>query len=162
MYSVDQFVRSWRRESVISINLFAKLPPGGADYRPTAGQRSTVELLRYLSYGPYNGARRIVAGDWNFGVNTADATKDMPLSDFPARMAWQADELERIVRGANPIALMEDDFTMPWGETQKKGEALINFPLKWIASYRMQLFLYLKAAGASQLATADNWRLPAA
>src|SRR3954467_1815314 len=98
MYTVDAFVNSFRKECLISINLFNKMPAGGLDYRPTPGQRSTTELLRYLCYGPLSGVKRIVAGDWTYGVPTAEATKDMPASDFPARMAFQADEAERLVR----------------------------------------------------------------
>jgi hypothetical protein len=161
MYSVDQFVRSYRKEADVCINLFTKIPVGGLDYRPTAGQRSTAELLRYLSYGPYNGVRRILAGDWTLGVATNDATKDMSISDFPMRMAWQADEVERLVRAISPVALMEEEFKFPWGETLKKGEGLINYPLKWVTGYRMQLFLYLKSAGAHHLNTSDAWRPPA-
>ncbi len=162
MYSVDQFLRSYRKEALVTINLFSKIPPGGLDYRPTLGQRSTLELLRYLSYGPYNGVCRIVAGDWNLGVSTIEATKDMPASDFPARMAWQADAVERIVRAANPNSLLNDEITFPWGETMKRGEGLINCPLKWVTAYRMQLFLYVKQAGASHLGTPEAWRPPPA
>jgi hypothetical protein len=161
MYSVDQFVRSYRKEADVCINLFNKMPPGCLDYRPTLGQRSTLELLRYLSYGPYNGVRRILAGDWTVGTPANDATKDMPPSDFPTRMNWQANEVERLVRATSVIALMNEEFTFPWGETLKKGEGLINYPLKWVTGYRLQLFLYLKAAGASHLTTSDAWRPPA-
>jgi hypothetical protein len=162
MYSVEQFIRSYRKEAMVSIALFHKMPPGGLDFKPTPGQRTTLELLRYLSYGPYNVVRRILVGDWTVGVPANEATKDMPASDFPARMAWQADEVERLLRAFSPVSLIEDEFTFPWGETLKKGEALINYPLKWVTGYRMQLFLYLKAAGAHQLNTGDAWRPPAA
>ncbi len=161
MYSVDQFVRSYRKEAEVSINLFNKMPPGCLDYRPTLGQRNTLELLRYLSYGPYNVVRRILAGDWSLGMPANEATKGMPASDFPVRMRWQADEVERLVRAVPVVTLTDEEFTFPWGETLKKGEGLINYPLKWVTGYRMQLFLYLKASGASQLTTSDAWRPPA-
>lgn len=157
MFTVDQYVRAYRKECVAAVHLFGKMPAGGLDYRPSPGQRNTLELMRYLSYGPYNIVRRIVAGDWTVGRPTHEVTKDMPASDFPARMAWHADEVERTVRSASPVALLNDDFKFPWGEVMKKGEALVAHPLKWMAAYRMQLFLYLKAAGATTLATPDLW-----
>ena len=161
MYSVDQYIRSFRHEAQISINLFHKIPAGGLDYRPSPSQRTTLELLRYLSFGPYNTVRRIVAGDWSKGIPADQSpSKDMPPSDFPSRMLWQANEVERLVRSVPVTALLNDDFTVPWGVTLKKGEALVELPLKWMTGYRMQLFLYLKAAGAHHLGTAENWRVP--
>jgi hypothetical protein len=35
-------------------------------------------------------------------------------------------------------------------------------PFRWLVGYKMQMFLYLKAAGNLQLKTADVWQLPAA
>lgn len=157
MLTIEQYIKAFSKECAISIHLYGKMPPGGLDYRPTAGQRSTLELMRYLSYAPYNGVRRIVAGDWNLGKPANEVTKDMPPSDFPMRMAWQAEEVAGILRSASLVALLEDDFTFPWKETMKKGEALVAHPLKWLTAYRMQLFLYLKAAGAGDLATPDIW-----
>jgi hypothetical protein len=160
MYSVEQFARAYRKEALVCINLYGKIPAGGLDYRPTPGQRSTLELMRYLSYGPYNVARRIVAGDWSIGMPANEATKDMPASDFPDRMLWQANEVERIVKSVPVTSLINDEMTFPWKETLKKGEALVAYPLKWATGYRMQMFLYLKAAGAHQLGFAEAWRHP--
>ena len=159
MYSAESFIHAYSKESSISIQLYHKMPQGALDYRPALGQRSTAELLRYLSYGPYNVVRRILAGDWKVGRPANEATKDMPASDFPRNMRWQGDEVARLVRAVNSMALEQDDFTFPWGETMKKGEALVNQPLRWLTGYRMQLFLYLKAAGAKELGTKDLWHL---
>jgi hypothetical protein len=159
MFSPEAFIKSYATESSICARLFTKMPPGALDYRPTPGQRNTLELLRYISKGPYNGVRRIVAGDWTLGKPAGELSKDMPASDFIAQMHWQADEVARIVREANPLDLEEGFILMPWGENLRRGEALVNHPLKWLVGYRMQLFLYLKAAGASALATPDLWRL---
>ena len=161
LFSVDSFISTWRKESRICVNLAGKVPAGGLDYRPSAGQRTTLELMRYLSYGPYNGVHRTLAGDWNTGRATAEVTAGMPASDFPARMRWQADAVERELRAASPGELLEKDMAFPWGETVKRAEALLT-PMRWLIGYRMQLFLYLKAAGNPQLGTAECWRLPAA
>jgi hypothetical protein len=159
MFSTEAFIKSYQTDSSICARLYGKIPAGGLDYRPTQGQRTTLELLRYISKGPYNGVRRIVAGDWTLGKPAVELSKDMPASDFVAMMHWQSDEVARIVREANPIDLEEGYVLLPWGENSKRGEALVNYPLKWLTAYRMQLFLYLKAAGAPELATPDLWRL---
>ncbi len=161
MFTIESFINAWRKESQLCINLFGKLPAGGLDYRPTAGQRSTLELLRYLSYGPYNGLMKTIAGDWQKGRGTAEVTAGMPASDFPERMAWQAEAAAIELRSV-PVSTLDLDMTYPWGETLKRGEALSLYPMRWLVGYRMQLFLYLKSAGANQLNTTDCWRIPTA
>ena len=160
LFGIDSFISAWRKETAICVNLAGKVPPGGLDYRPTSGQRTTLELMRYLSYGPYNGLRRVVAGDWGLGRPTAEVVAGMPASDFAARMAWQADAAERELRAASLSDLLDKDMAFPWGETVKRAEALMT-PMRWLIGYRMQLFLYLKAAGNLQLGTAECWRPPA-
>lgn len=160
LFTVDSFISTWRKESLICVNLAGKVPPGGLDYRPSASQRTTLELMRYLSYGPYNGVHRTLAGDWNTGRPTAEVTAGMPAADFPARMRWQADAVERELRAVPVSDLIGKEMTFPWGETVKRAEALLT-PLRWLIGYRMQLFLYLKAAGNPQLGTAECWRVTA-
>ena len=38
------------------------------------------------------------------------------------------------------------------------GAAILNGPAKWLAAYKMQLFLYAKASGAPELKTSNLWR----
>ena len=160
MLTVESVIAIWEKETRVCINLASKVPVGGLDYRPSAGQRTTLELMRYLSYGPYNAARRILIGDWANGRPTAEVTAGMPASDFTARMEWQASAFARELRAASPADLANLDFTFTWGETYKRGEAIAMYPLRWLTGYRMQLFLYLKGAGNSQLGFADCWRAP--
>jgi hypothetical protein len=160
MFSVEPLIRFWNTETEICIALFGKMPPGGLAYRPSPSQRDTLELLKYLSKGPRNGVIRVVAGDWNATPPAMDMAKDMPPSDFERQMRLQAEEVSRVLRAANPEDLVHGTISFPWGETFTKMDALIHYPYRWLTGYRMQLFLYLKAAGASQLATPDLWRAP--
>ena len=161
MYSIDDFIRQFRKETAICIRLFRNMPPGGLDYRPSPGQRSTLQLMRYLSFGPGNGTRKILANDWKAGKPTAELSKDVPPSDFPRNMLRQAEEVECLIRIADPVAIRNVNHVLPWGEVTKQAEALVNYPLNWLMSYRMQFFLYLKAAGAYTLATPDLWHIKA-
>ncbi len=161
MFTPQSLIRAWKAETEICVALFGKIPPGGLDFRPTPGQRNTIELLRYLAYGPRNGVVRILSGDWKATPPAMEMAKDMPPSDFVQVMRRHADEVERLLLAADPEDLARGTITFPWGETLPKGEALVINPYRWLTGYRMQLFLYLKAAGASQLATADLWRPPA-
>jgi hypothetical protein len=162
MFSLESLLRCWHHETEICIALAAKMPPGGLEYRPTPGQRNTLELMRYLSKGPYTGVIRTLAGDWTATKPSMELAKDMPPSDFAAQMRWQEDEVTRALRAANPEDLVNGTMTFPWGETYTKIDAIVNYPYRWLTGYRMQLFLYLKAAGANGIATPDLWRPPKA
>lgn len=161
MLTIESLIRAWKTETDICVSLFGKIPPGGLDFRPTPGQRNTIELLRYLAYGPRNGVVRILAGDWKATPPAMEMAKDMPPSDFVQVMHRHADEVARLLRAADPVDLERGTITFPWGQTLSKGEGIVLHPYRWFAGYRMQLFLYLKAAGASQLSTPDLWHPPA-
>ena len=47
--SREELSRALQHEIKILLHLASKLEPGMLDYRPTPKQRSTLELLRYLS-----------------------------------------------------------------------------------------------------------------
>lgn len=162
MFSTESLIRCWNTETEICIALFNRIPAGGLDYRPTPGQRNTLELLRYLSKGPRNGVIRVVAGDWNATPPAMEMAKNMPPSDFVAQMRLQAEEVARVLRAANPEDLAHGTMSFPWGETLAKGEALVHYPYRWLTGYRMQLFLYVKAAGVPGISTPELWRAPKA
>ena len=44
-----ELIESFQNEVHILLHLAGKVEPAMHDYRPTAGQRSTLELLRYLT-----------------------------------------------------------------------------------------------------------------
>src|SRR5437016_5009366 len=46
----EELIGSLQNEVRILLHLITKVEPGMLDYRPSAKQRSTIELLRYLSY----------------------------------------------------------------------------------------------------------------
>ena len=105
---------------------------------------------------------RVLAGDWNATPPAMEMAKDMPPSDFARVMRRHAEEVTRLMRAAEPGDLARGTIAFPWGETLAKGEALVHYPYRWLTGYRMQLFLYLKGAGVTGLATPDLWRAPKA
>ena len=60
-------------------------------------------------------------------------------------------------------AIPEKDFaekkvTLPNGLTRPLAVALLAFNMKFLAGYRVQLFLYLKACGRTELVSRNLWR----
>ena len=50
MITKEQYIESFLKEIDIIKHLAEKIEPKMLDYRPTPGQRSTLELLQYLGH----------------------------------------------------------------------------------------------------------------
>ena len=145
MITSHEIMSIMERECRICMRLFSKLPSGSFDYRPTAGQRSTFELLQFMSYA-IAGAAHAIAGK-------------MSPRDFPGAMEIQIDELSHILE-----TMTEDTFNnakvaeMPWPTDNTVGVELLDNCLRWLIGYRMQLFLYARSNGV-EISTRDCWFL---
>lgn len=157
MLTKEEFIKSIRHETAICKHLYSKIPEGGLEYRPTEGQRSTLELLRYLTGTVISPARGLVNNDWSHLRADMDALEKLSAEDFCAAMDRQADETEKLLEGVSDEDLLTQETTSPVGTPELLGSALVNLCLKFFAAYKMQLFLYLKSAGASDLSSFNCW-----
>jgi hypothetical protein len=147
-----------QHEVKILLHLATKIDRSKLDYRPTPKQRSTLELLRYLSImgpGLVQGAR---AGAFD-GDAWMAATKAAEARDFDQTMAVIASHAETY---ATLLGSMSDaDFRAEIknfdGSTTTKGAFIVSLVLSGHAAYRTQLFLYLKACGREELGTSNLW-----
>jgi hypothetical protein len=156
MISKEQFAQS--AECDIIVHLFSKLSPDAYEYRPSPEQRSTLELLRYLAICATAGIQCMVQNDWKLFAGYRDGVKDMPASEFPAAMERQKQEILEFLSSTSDETLRTQEAPMPGGATIPLGMAVLEGPLKWLAAYKMQLFLYAKASGATELKTSNLWR----
>ena len=152
-----ELIASLQNEVRILLHLASKIDRAKLDYRPTPKQRSTIELLRYLTMmGP---ALVEVAKAGKFdppGWTTAEAAAD--ALDFDHAVAKIAAHTESY---ATLLGEMSDaDFRAeiePFGEKTSRGAFIVNNVLSGCAAYRTQLFLYLKASGREELNTMNLW-----
>lgn len=157
MITKDQIATGMTRECDICKHLHTKLTPQSYDYKPTPGQRTTVEVLRYLSICGIAGIRCLDQSNWKvFGEHVERASKLQP-SDFPAAMDRQKAEIEEFFGSVTEKILETKEAGLPLGGTLPLGEAIMGLPFKWLAAYKLQLFLYAKATGASEIGTANAW-----
>ncbi len=159
----DQLLASMLHEINVAKHLFARLPAGSYDFRPTPGQRSTTELLRYLSYCGIGPARAMLAESAEPIKPLAEAASRMTAAEFPAAMDRQAAALKELFAEVSDDDYENRHIVMPSTNTPptvqgKLCELLVNRSLKFLAAYRMQLFLYAKMTGAKDLDTWDCWR----
>jgi hypothetical protein len=158
MITKEQLMESMTRECDIAIHLFTKLSPESYDYQPSAEQRTTLWLLRYLAVCATAGIACMQAGNWGVFREFSERVKEMPAADFPAEMTRQKEELQRFFAETSEEELRTREVPMPGGAIVPFGVAILNGPFKWLAAYKMQLFLYAKATGATELRTSNLWR----
>jgi hypothetical protein len=155
----DEIHDSIRLELHILEHIFNKIPkddPQALEYRPSPGQRSLLELLRYLSYAGIGGCMAAVEGGFDGFRRVAARAEDMPAEDFPAALARQKEEIAELFARLTDEDLMTRQTKNPLGQELSLAKGLLELPFRWLVAYRMQLFLYAKAVGAD-LWTPDCW-----
>jgi hypothetical protein len=152
-----ELIASLRHEVHILLHLASKVDRTKLDYRPTPKQRSTIELLKYLSImGPtlVQGAK---AGRFDPAIWTAaqQAAEGRNFDQTVAAIATHADEYAKLLSD-----LSDADFRAEidmFGDKTTRGAFIVNLVLCGCAAYRTQLFLYLKACGREELSTMNLW-----
>jgi hypothetical protein len=155
-----QLIDSLAHETHVAKHLFSKLPHGQAalDYRPAPGQRSTLELMRYLACSGIGSAASALAGTFEAFMPHAKATEKMTAAELAAALDRQLVALKALIGGIPDADYEGKDLAIPPVVSGKTCEVLVNTTLKFMTAYRMQLFLYAKAAGAKEIDTWDCWR----
>lgn len=152
-----ELIASLQHEARILNHLVSKVDPHMVDYRPTPKQRSTMELLRYLSHmgplllptiktGQLDGAAWQAAGE-----NAASKN----LEQISASLATLPEQYAQLVSGFS-----DEDFRGEidlFGRRDTRGSLIVALVLGGHAAYRTQLFLYLKANGRDELNTFNLW-----
>jgi len=140
-------------------HLFSKIPAASLEaleYRPSPGQRSLLELLRYLSYAGIGGCLAAIEGGFDGFRRVAARAEEMPAEEFPAALARQKQEIAELFAGLTEDDLVNRVSKNPFGQEMSLAKCLLELPYRWLVAYRMQLFLYLKANGVD-LWTPDCW-----
>ncbi len=156
MVTKEQALNSILHECGVAKHLYAKIPAAKMDWRPAENMRTTLDLLRYLSYCGLGPATGIVRGNWELAKDFRVKAEKMQAHEFPRAMDAQARSLESLFADLLPEDF-EREVRFPWGAQAKLGEGLINTTLKFLTAYRMQLFLYAKIAGVKDLSTMNCW-----
>lgn len=144
-------------ETNVCKHLHAKLSPEALDYRPTPGQRSTLELLRYLAAVGVAAMTCMVDGQWSAWGSLIANTAEMTGDEFPAAMDRQTEDLRRIFESISDEEFASRTAIAPWRELMTLELGVLNLLFKWMVAYKMQLFLYAKATGVTAIGTSNAW-----
>lgn len=155
--SKTQLIESMRHESKTLQHLHRCLPAGSLEYRPSPAQRSTEELLRYLTVSAIIPAVYTQTGNWDHAVGMSEKTQELDLDRFAEAMDEQMAGIEAALADVTDEELGTKEITMPFGTPCMLGEGLMNMCVKALTAYRMQLFLYVKACGNHDVGSFDCW-----
>jgi hypothetical protein len=153
----SELIDSLRHEVRILLHLAGKIEPSMLDYRPTPTQRSTLELLQYLSM---------------MGPGIIDAARGGTFDPAAWTVAEKAASGRAVDQALAAIAALADGYAAslgamsdadlaaevaPFGHPSSRGAFIVNYVLSGHAAYRTQLFCYLKACGRTELGTINLW-----
>jgi hypothetical protein len=157
----EELIASLQDEVRILLHLASKVDRSRLDYRPTPKQRSTLELLQYLSImGPLQ-VGLIKAGTFDRATLSAvwgpaeTAAKDMTFDELVWAIEKQSDQYDELLRDWTE-ADFRGEIDM-FGRQASRGSLLVNLVLGAHAAYRTQLFCYLKSSGREELNTMNLW-----
>lgn len=157
MLTADELKAALSEEIRLIRHLASKIDADRIDWRPTQGQRSTIELLRYLTICGIGPVLAILADDWELISGLAAEHEALNLAAFDAAMETQERELHAALDGLSESELQEREGKLPWGASMPLSQAFFATSVRFLNAYRMQLFLYLKQSGAGELSTYNAW-----
>ena len=153
----SELIGSLQHEVHVLLHLAGKIDRTMLDYRPTPKQRSTIELLKYLTIMGPALVQAAKAGGFDPAVWT-EAENAAAARDFDQTLAAIAAQKERYASLLGDMS--DEDFRTEvemFGRTTTRGAFIVNLVLCGCAAYRTQLFLYLKACGREELTTMNLW-----
>ena len=153
----SELLTALQNESRILMHLTGKIDRSSIDYRPTPKQRSTLELLRYLSFmGPT--LLRMANNQANFDTWKAEseAASARNFDQTVAVIADQKQTYETLLNGI-PDEMLRAEIDNFDGSKTSRGVFIVKYVLQGHAAYRTQLFLYLKSCGRDELNTRNLW-----
>ena len=153
MISKEQYIESLIAELKIIKHLAEKIKPEQLSHKPTEAQRTTEELMHYLSYIFIVAVDTIALGDTD-AYKKYSQSKKPTLETFAQMIDKQEMKIRELITPMNDEILAEE-ITM-WGRTQSRAMHLFGL-IKMAAAYKMQLFLYMKQSGTSNIGTSNLW-----
>lgn len=154
-------LQNLQREIFLLKQLAKHIDQNDLDFRPNEKMRSTYELMQYLSGIGATMMRWFVKNDltkeeW---VKIREYRKTVTRENFQERLDEQMVQIQMYMDLITEEALNTQEVELPSKEKMVLGSAIINAPIKWLAAYRMQLFVYLKMNGKIELGTKEAWIL---
>ena len=157
----EHLIQSLEREIILLKRLALIIEEKDLDFRPHEKLRSTYELMQYLSGVSSVMLRWFIKNDLNPEAweKIRAYRKTLTVQNFPERLNEQWEEIQNYMKSISEEDLYTKEVELPSKEKMVLGMAILNAPVKWLAAYRMELFVYLKMNGKTELSTKEAWVL---
>jgi hypothetical protein len=154
-----ELISSLQNEVNILVHLCGKLDASAIDFRPTPKQRSSLELLRYLTVmGPaLTPAIKNAVFDRDGFQAAMAAANEMDFAATVASLQSQSAFYAEAIGAMSDDELRAEIDLFGSGAKMSRGQWLVNWVLCGHAAYRTQLFGYLKLCGREELNTMNLW-----
>jgi hypothetical protein len=154
-------LQNLQREIFLLKQLASFISEKDLDFRPAENMRSTHELMQYLSGIGATMLRWFIKNDLNQDewAKIREYRKTLTLENFKERLDQQSEEISMYMNMISEEDLYKKEVELPSKEKMILGMAIMNAPIKWLSSYRMQLFIYLKMNGHKDLGTKEAWTI---
>ncbi len=156
MFYKQDFLELIESETVICKHIHSKMDVSNMEYRPAGNQRTTLELMQYLTICASGPTDALIKNDWSVIKEYREASHDVAFENFCERMNAQLQNVRERVGSLSDEDLQRETST-PFGTQPKLGRALVEMPLRFLAAYRLQLFVNAKACGVENMTTFNAW-----
>lgn len=154
MFTKEEVWNSFSNDFRIIRHLAEKAHIDTHTYKPSEKQRSMLELMQYMSIMGSGILKTILVGESETFSAYVEKGKAVAGENFIAAMEEQEAEMKETFMKFDDAELGKE--LSLWGMTQKKSLFVLNL-MKIVASYKMQLFLYIKASGRHDIGTSNLW-----
>lgn len=154
----DHLLQNIEREIVLLKRMIPLIEEKDLDFRPTEKVRSTYELMQYLSEIGTTMMHWFLDGMTpEYRAKVADRRQSLTLTNFAERLDQQVANVRKHMERVSEEDLHNKIVELPSKEKMALGAAIINGPIKWLAAYRMELFVYIKICGKDHISTREAW-----
>ena len=157
MITKAQLLDACRHETKVINHLATLLPEGALEWRPTPKQRSTLELMRYMTVMAEMMAINATTGNWDHAPALSEQSESVTLDNFAAAMEHQIERIAEVLEPIDETASMTHEMTLPWREPIAQSALLMRGVYASLVAYRMQLFLHAKQSGNGDISTMECW-----
>ena len=157
MITKRQLLDSMRHETEVIKHLATKVPEGSGDYRPTPGQRSLDELMQYMTRMAITPTVYAIDRTWERAEAFEAEVDNFTSERFAEEMDRQISLIEAEFESLDETEATTRESALPWGTPTTLSAGLMDMTLKCFVAYRMQLFLYLKSCGVTEMGPANCW-----
>ncbi len=156
MITPQEFEASIKNEHRLIRHLYTLIDKDKLDYRFSAKQRTTLELLQYLSTLSAGFLRMVHEGKTDSWMQIGERQKQVTYENFLQKLTEEEKEVDALLKKFTEEELNTPIELFMKGHPQRKAMYLIDI-LRNLSAYRMQLFLQIKAAGREDIGTMDLW-----